>query len=120
MTTNIVERFASHPEDVKHYDTERIRKEFLIENLMEEDTIHWVYSHYDRFMVGGAVPVSKNLALETVDVLKAAYFLERRELGIINVGGKGSVVIDGKQYDLDYKEALYIGSGNKDICNQSY
>ncbi|MBN2275884.1 MAG: 5-dehydro-4-deoxy-D-glucuronate isomerase [Bacteroidales bacterium] len=119
MTTKISERFSTHPVDFKQYDTERIRQEFLIENLMENDVINLVYSHYDRFIVGGAVPVTKSLVLETVDVLKANFFLERRELGIINVGGKGSVSVDGKKYEIDFKEALYIGSGNKDIVFES-
>jgi len=86
---------------------------------MENDVINLVYSHYDRFIVGGVVPVSKSIVLETVDALKADYFLERRELGIINVGDKGSVTIDDKKYEIDYKEALYIGSGNKDIVFES-
>lgn len=119
MTTKFKERFSTHPVNFKKYDTERIRQEFLIENLMENDVINLVYSHYDRFIVGGVVPVSKRIVLETVDALKANYFLERRELGIINVGGKGSVTIDDKKYEIDFKEALYIGSGNKDIVFES-
>ena len=119
MTTKFKEKFSTHPVDFKQYDTERIRQEFLIENLMENDVINLVYSHYDRFIVGGVVPISKSIVLETVDALKANFFLERRELGIINVGGKGSIAIDDKKYEIDYKEALYIGSGNKDIVFES-
>lgn len=112
-------RYASHPEDAKNYDTTRLRSEFLIETVFTADTINWVYSMYDRYMVGGALPVAQKLTLEVVDDLKAQYFLQRRELGIINVGGKGRVLVDGTAYELDYKEALYIGSGNKEVVFES-
>jgi 4-deoxy-L-threo-5-hexosulose-uronate ketol-isomerase len=112
-------RYASHPSDAKHYDTERIRKEFLISNIMVNDEINLVYSLYDRFIVGGAVPAGKALELETIPPLKSNFFTERREVGIINVGGKGTVTIDAKEYVLDYKEALYIGAGNKKIIFSS-
>ena len=108
-------RYAAHPEDVKHYDTEKIRKEFLVSPIMVNDEINLVYSFYDRYIVGGAVPTSKPLELETIDPLKSKFFTERREVGIINVGGKGSVKVDDKEYMLEYKEALYIGAGNKKI-----
>ncbi len=112
-------RYASHPEDAKNYDTTRLRREFLIETVFTADTINWVYSMYDRYMVGGALPVAQKLTLQVVDDLKAQYFLQRRELGIINVGGKGHVSVDGIAYELDYKEALYIGSGNKEVVFES-
>ncbi len=112
-------RYASHPEDAKNYDTTRLRREFLIETVFTADTINWVYSMYDRYMVGGALPVAQKLTLQVVDDLKAQYFLQRRELGIINVGGKGRVSVDGTAYELDYKEALYIGSGNKEVVFES-
>ncbi|TLP71971.1 5-dehydro-4-deoxy-D-glucuronate isomerase [Maribacter sp. ACAM166] len=112
-------RYAASPKGVKTYDTEQLRDEFLIKDLMQPDTINLVYTHYDRYIVGGVVPTNKELKLETIDPLKADYFLERRELGIINVGGKGSITVDGKKFDLDYKEALYIGKGNKDIVFNS-
>lgn len=115
MATNLKSRYASAPRDVKKYDTSRLREEFLIDNLMETDTINLVYSHYDRFITGSAVPKNRSLKLETVDALKATYFLERRELGIINVGETGKVVVDGTTYILNHKEALYVGQGNKDI-----
>jgi len=108
-------RYAAHPEDAKHYDTEKIRKEFLISNVMEQDSINLVYSMYDRYIVGGAVPVSTSLELEVIDPLKAKFFTERREVGIINVGAKGSVKVNETEYILDYKEALYIGAGEKKI-----
>jgi 4-deoxy-L-threo-5-hexosulose-uronate ketol-isomerase len=108
-------RYAHHPDDVKNYTTEQLRKHFLIEDLFQEDTIKLVYTMYDRYLVGGILPVTGPLKLETIEELKSEHFLERRELGIINVGGKGSVTVDGEMYELDHKEALYIGKGNKEI-----
>lgn len=112
-------RYAASPQGVKAYDTEKLRDEFLIKDLMQPDKINMVYSHYDRYIVGGAVPAKSDLKLEAIDPLKADYFLERRELGIINVGGKGSVTVDGKKFILDYKEALYIGRANKEVVFSS-
>lgn len=108
-------RYASSPQAVKKYDTQELRDEFLIEKVMKTDELRWVYSHYDRFMVAGIVPVSTTVKLETIDPLKASYFLERRELGIINVGESGIVTVDGTVYELDHKEALYLGQGNKEV-----
>jgi 4-deoxy-L-threo-5-hexosulose-uronate ketol-isomerase len=115
MSTRYQERFAVHPADFRKYDTDRIRTEFLIDGIFEKDSINLVYSHYDRYIVGGAMPVGAGLTLETIDPLKSDYLLERRELGVINVGGKGRIDVDGKHYDLEYKEALYIGRGIKDV-----
>tara|TARA_R110002049_G_scaffold175528_2_gene342823 strand:+ start:7 stop:888 length:882 start_codon:yes stop_codon:yes gene_type:complete len=112
-------RYAASPQDVKTYDTTRLRDEFLIENLMAPDSLNLVYSHFDRFISGGAVPVKSSLKLEAIDPLKADYFLERRELGIINVGGSGTVNVDGTEYELNNREALYVGRGNKDITFSS-
>ncbi len=112
-------RYASSPREVKKLDTEELRKEFLIQNLMNPGEINTVYSHYDRYIAGGAVPLQTSLRLETIDPLKAEYFLERRELGIINVGGSGSVSVDGEIFELAYKEALYIGRGNKEVVFSS-
>ncbi|HNW57303.1 MAG TPA: 5-dehydro-4-deoxy-D-glucuronate isomerase [Bacteroidales bacterium] len=112
-------RYAAHPNDVKSYDTEKIRKEFLIENVFAADEISFVYSLYDRLIVGGAMPVKKSLKLEPFDDLKAPYFLERRELGIINVGGDAVVEADETIYKLAYKESLYIGKGTKDVVFKS-
>ncbi|MCL4133128.1 UNVERIFIED_CONTAM: hypothetical protein GTU68_050026 [Idotea baltica] len=115
MKTHYTARYAASPQDVKTYDTAKLRDEFLIDNLMEEDKINFVYSHYDRFITGSAVPTKSALKLETIDALKAEYFLKRRELGIINVGGAGTVTVDGTSYDLKNKEALYVGQGNKNV-----
>ena len=112
-------RYAHHPEDVKRYTTRELRDHFLIADLFIKDEIHATYSMYDRFIVGGAMPVEKTLKLETFDDLKAENFLDRRELGIINVGGAGKVTVDGKVYDLANKEALYVGQGTKEVLFQS-
>ncbi|MBZ4043984.1 5-dehydro-4-deoxy-D-glucuronate isomerase [Flavobacterium hibisci] len=117
--TKYSSRYASSPEAVKKYDTQQLRNEFLIDDLMQEDEVVLVYSHYDRYITGSAVPVKGDLVLETIDPLKAPYFLERRELGIINVGGSGSVVVEGTSYELGFKDALYIGSGNKEVIFKS-
>jgi 4-deoxy-L-threo-5-hexosulose-uronate ketol-isomerase len=107
--------YAIHPEDFKTYDTTRIRENFLITELFLDDTITNHYLHYDRLIVGGAKPVSKPVSLTTFDDLKAAFYLERRELGIINIGPAGSVTVDGTVYELQNKEALYVGMGVKEV-----
>lgn len=112
---NFEVRYAVHPEDMKSYDTTRIRKEFLIEKVMVPGELSLVYSFYDRYIVGGAVPTNKAIKLDAHDELKANYFLERREMGIINVGGEGKVMADGKEYVLKFKEALYLGRGIKEV-----
>ena len=119
MKNNYEVRYACSPKETKALTTEGLRKEFLIQNLMEADTINLVYTHFDRYIVGGAVPVKTSLKLATIDPLKSDYFLERREIGIINVGGAGSVTVNGQKYDLDYKEALYIGKENKEVSFSS-
>lgn len=108
-------RYAHHPNDAKNYTTEDLRREFLINDLFVENQIKLVYTMYDRLIVGGIMPTDKALTLETIDELKAPYFLERREIGIINVGGNGKVTVDGTVYELNNKEALYIGKGNKEV-----
>ncbi len=108
-------RYASSPNEVKQMDTETLRKNFLIENLFAADQCSWVLSFFDRYMTGGALPVAGPVRLEAPENLKAAYFLERRELGIINVGGAGTVTAGGETYELGYKEALYIGRGTEEV-----
>lgn len=115
MTTKCDVRYAVHKDDYKGYDTQRLRENFLVADLFAPDEIHLTYTHYDRIIVGGALPANKPLSLEPVDALKAAYFLERREMGVINVGGTGTVTVDGQVFELAYKEALYIGRGGEKI-----
>lgn len=110
---------ACHPDDVKHYDTEQLRSHFMMPKVMEQDKINLTYSMYDRLIFGGVVPVAKVVELETIDPLKAEYFLERRELGVINIGGAGIVNVDGKDYELNFKDALYVGRGNRKVTFRS-
>lgn len=119
MSKNYKVRYASSPNEVKGMNTKQLRETFLIKKVMNTNTIKWVYSHYDRFMTGGTVPVKETVVLETIDPLKANYFLERRELGIINVGQSGTVTVDGTTYTLAYKEALYVGRGAKEVLFES-
>lgn len=120
MSTEIESRYAVGPNEVKGYDTQQLRDEFLVEKLMQESKIYWLYTHYERFMVGSAVPTSTPLTLETVDNLKAANFLAGRELGVINVGGSGTVTADGQQFELGYKDALYLGKDTNDVVFKSH
>jgi len=108
-------RTAASPRDVKHYTTERLREEFLIQNLFVPEEIKLVYSHIDRIIAGAAVPAASPLALTAGDELRARYFLERREMGIINIGGKGSITVDGRVYVLEPKDGMYIGMGSQEI-----
>lgn len=119
MEPIVQERFAVHIDDFKHYTTSMIRNHFLIPDVMQSGKISLVYSHYDRMIVGGAVPVEKVLKLEPVDPLKSSFFLERRELGIINVGGRGKVIADDRGFILEYKEALYLGRGTRNVLLES-
>jgi 4-deoxy-L-threo-5-hexosulose-uronate ketol-isomerase len=113
MAVNYEVRYATNPVDFKKYDTGRIRNDFLVRDLMVAGQLKMVYSHYDRLIMGGVVPVGDLVLLETIDPLKADYFLERREIGIINVGGPGIIEVEGNSYEILKKEALYVGRGNK-------
>ncbi len=118
---NYTVQTACHPEDVKKYDTELLRSRFMMPKVMEADQINVTYTLYDRLIYGGAMPVNKVLKLENFRELgpEITYFLERRELGVINVGGTGVVTVDGTEYVLEYKEALYVGCGNKEVTFKS-
>lgn len=111
-------RTAASPRDVKHYTTERLREEFLIQDLFVPGEIKLVYSHIDRIITGAAVPVEP-LKLTAGEELRAEYFLQRREMGVINIGSTGRIVVDGRTYELEYKEGMYIGMGAKDITFES-
>ena len=117
--TKFSTRYASSPQAVKRFDTQELRNEFLIQNVLKKDRLEWLYTHYDRFMVAGVVPVNKSIQLVTIEPLKSSYFLERRELGIINIGQAGDVSVDGTVYTLEHKEALYVGQGNKEVIFSS-
>lgn len=112
-------RYSANPAEAKKYDTAQLRKEFLIEKVFTPDEIHMTYSHVDRVIVIGAMPVSKKLNLEeNVDchkILGVEHFLDRREIGIINVGGTGKVYADGQAYELERLSALYIGKESMNI-----
>jgi 4-deoxy-L-threo-5-hexosulose-uronate ketol-isomerase len=109
MEVNFETRYALGPEEVKQMDTDQLRKNFLIEKIFEADQVNLILTHYDRYIAGGVMPVEGTIELPNPGDLKATYFLERRELGIINVGGTGTVTADDQEYELDFKEALYIG-----------
>ena len=115
MKINCEVRQASSNVDAKHYDTGRIRQEYLVQNLMVADEINMVYSMFDRIIAGGAVPVKEDLLLSAPEILRADYFTQRRELGIINVGGPGSVQVGEDIFHLDNKEALYVGRGDRHV-----
>ena len=115
----IEERFAVHQDDFKHYDTQKLRDHFLVEKIFVPNEVLFIYTHYERIMVGGAMPTDKPLPLEAVFQQKSAFFLERRELGAINIGGPGSVEVDGETFCVDTKEAIYIGRGAKTVIFNS-
>lgn len=108
-------RTAASPRDVKHYTTERLREEFLIQDVFVPDEIKLVYSHIDRIITGSATPVMQELKLQAGQELRAEYFLQRRELGVINIGGAGIIRIDGKAYEVASKDGMYIGMGKREI-----
>ena len=116
---NYTVQTACHPLDVKHYDTERLRSAFVMEKVMAPDEINLTYILYDSLIYGGVMPVTKTLVLETFHELKAEHFLDRRELGVINIAGDGIVTVDGKEYLLKFKEALYVGCGKKEVTFRS-
>ena len=113
-------RFQNSPKEVKGMSTEELRANFLVQQLMQDDKINLMYTHYDRVIVGGVKPANNAIALPNEPELRAEYFLERREVGIINVAaGKGSVVADGVNYELNKMDALYLGKGTKEVSFSS-
>jgi 4-deoxy-L-threo-5-hexosulose-uronate ketol-isomerase len=107
--------YAVHPDDYRRYDTEALRKNFLLESLFENGKINFVYTHYDRMIVGGAMPTDKETELPNFPILRANYFLERREMGIINVGGDGVITVDGEKFTLSKLDCLYIGKESQKV-----
>lgn len=113
-------RYASHPNEVKQFDTDRLRQEFHIQTLFTPDKLELVLTHEDRLIIGGAAPVKQDVKLETdLKELGVSFFLERRELGAINVGGPGTIIVDGTEYDLNTKDCLFVGMGSKDVVFRS-
>ena len=112
-------RYSAHPNDVKRYTTEELRREFLIENLYRPDQVVAVYSHVDRMVTLGCMPVKETVSIDKgIDVwanFGTRYFLERREVGMFNIGGDGSVTVDGTVYELGYKDCLYITMGAREV-----
>jgi len=119
MKTVFTLRYAAHPADVKLWDSAKLRNEHLVHDLFCDDTVTMVYSLYDRMIVGGAKPVDEKLKLEAVNELKAPFFMHRRETGIFNTGGPGVVTAGDKRYELGFKEALYLGSGDREVYFES-
>ncbi len=125
--TNYNMRWATGPEDAKHYTTDRLRAEYLVEKVFAAGEVNWTYTFYDRLLIGGAQPTTTPLKLTSIAPLyvdeskgtSGRNLLDNRELGIINIGGAGTVEVDGKKYDLDFQEALYVGRGAKDIIVSS-
>ncbi|KAA6317331.1 4-deoxy-L-threo-5-hexosulose-uronate ketol-isomerase [termite gut metagenome] len=115
MRITIEERWGTHPDDVKRYDTTQLRKAFLVEKLFSPDDILMTYTHNDRLIIGGAFPVNEALHLETVNLIRSEYFCERREIGIICIDGEGVVTVDGIDYNLQFKDAVYVGRGSKEV-----
>ena len=112
-------RNAANPKDVKNYTTDRLREEFHIPKLFTKDSCKMVYSHIDRIITAGFMPVDQELKLEAGKELAANYFLERREMGCINIGGKGVITVDGTEYVMNPRDGIYIGKGNKEITFKS-
>jgi 4-deoxy-L-threo-5-hexosulose-uronate ketol-isomerase len=103
------------PNEVKAMNTAQLRAQFLVEDLVEGDALHMAYTLYDRMILGCACPLHKSLPLGNYDALKSDYFLQRREIGIINIGGKGTVIADGKAFVLDKLSCLYLGRGTESV-----
>ena len=111
----MTQRYAIGPRETAALNTAELRENFLLENLFVADAIELVYTHYDRMVVGGAVPTAKPLELPCPANLKADYFLERRELGVLNIGAAGTVTVDGTAYELGNQDCLYVGRGAKRV-----
>jgi 4-deoxy-L-threo-5-hexosulose-uronate ketol-isomerase len=108
-------RFTESPAETLRLGTEDLRERFLVQDLFQKNSIQLTYSHYDRMIIGGAMPVDKKVVLPNPAELRADYFLERREMGIINVGGNGMIDIDGSSYEINKMDCLYVGKGVKEV-----
>ncbi|MCT8139256.1 5-dehydro-4-deoxy-D-glucuronate isomerase [Anaerobacillus sp. CMMVII] len=112
-------RYATNPQEAKSYTTEKLRDEYLIQQLFVKDELRLTYSHEDRVVIGGAFPIKGAIKLAAGDFLKTDYFLERREIGIINIGGHGVVKVSGEAYELSNKDGLYVGKGIEEVTFES-
>ncbi|NGY69910.1 5-dehydro-4-deoxy-D-glucuronate isomerase [Priestia megaterium] len=112
-------RYANHPEDIKNYTTEKLRDQFLVEKIFENDQVNLTYTHVDRMIFGGVMPVKEKLSISLSKELGVNYFLERREMGVINIGGEGIMIVDGTEYDMKCRDGLYIGKGTKEVYFRS-
>ncbi|WP_026565417.1 5-dehydro-4-deoxy-D-glucuronate isomerase [Bacillus sp. UNC41MFS5] len=112
-------RYAIHPEDMKKYTTEELRREYLVETLFDPGRVHLTYTHNDRMIFGGVTPADDKLTIKLDKELGVEYFLERRELGIINIGGDGTVILDGEVYDMKARDGLYVGKGTREVLFSS-
>jgi 4-deoxy-L-threo-5-hexosulose-uronate ketol-isomerase len=112
-------RYANHPEEIKTYNTDELREHFLVEKLFEEGKVHLTYTHVDRMIFGGVTPTNEELTIKLDKELGVTYFLERRELGIINIGGDGSVVLDGEEIKMNRRDGLYVGRGTEEVLFRS-
>lgn len=112
-------RYANHPEEIKRYNTEELREHFLVETLFEAGKVHLTYTHADRMIFGGVTPAEEELTIKLDKELGVTYFLERRELGIINIGGDGVIILDGQEYSMAGRDGLYVGRGTKEVLFRS-
>lgn len=112
-------RYANHPEDIKRYNTDELRENFLIEKIFEPGKVHLTYTHVERMIFGGVTPTEEELTIKLDKELGVSYFLERRELGIINIGAEGKVILDGVEYEMKRYDGLYVGRGTKEVLFQS-
>jgi 4-deoxy-L-threo-5-hexosulose-uronate ketol-isomerase len=112
-------RYANHPEEIKTYNTDELREHFLVEKLFEAGKVHLTYTHVDRMIFGGVTPTNEELTIKLDKELGVTYFLERRELGIINIGGDGSVVLDGEEIKMNRRDGLYVGRGTEEVLFRS-
>jgi 4-deoxy-L-threo-5-hexosulose-uronate ketol-isomerase len=113
------ERFQHHPDQVKTMSTEALRTAFVLTELMQHGKEKWIYSHYDRMITGGIVPVNVSISLAVHEQLKSDFFLQRREIGIINTGGEGTITADGQTFVMNKLDCLYLGRGTRDVSFQS-
>ncbi|WP_018931745.1 5-dehydro-4-deoxy-D-glucuronate isomerase [Gracilibacillus lacisalsi] len=108
-------RYANHPNEIRRYNTDELREKFLVEKLFEPGKVHLTYTHVDRMIFGGVTPASDELTINLDKQLGVSYFLERRELGIINIGNDGYVILDGERYDMKRHDGLYVSRGTKEV-----